>query len=96
MAPRDLYVAVVTILVIELGMQRMERRDAAQGAVLRAWMDNRIRPAFRGRVLPFNEAATFRCAGLHALAGRPLGRGRDGLGMDCDAAWSSSVAQITK
>ena len=32
--PRDLYVTAVTILEIELGVQRMERRAAARGRVL--------------------------------------------------------------
>ena len=69
-APRDLYVTAVTIVEIKLGVQRMERRDAVRGVVLRAWMDNRIRSAFRGRVLPFDEAVALRCSGLHAPADR--------------------------
>lgn len=63
--PADLYVSAMTIFEIELGVRRMERRDAAQGGVLRAWMDGSVRPAFRDRVLPMDEAVALRCAALH-------------------------------
>lgn len=63
--PADLYVSAMTIFEIELGVRRMERRDAAQGAVLRAWMDGSVRPAFQGRVLPMDEVVALRCAALH-------------------------------
>ena len=59
-----LYLSAVTVLELELGVRRLERRDAGQGAVLRAWLDGQVRPAFQGRVLPFDEAAALRCAGL--------------------------------
>jgi predicted nucleic acid-binding protein len=64
-APADLYLSAVTVLELELGVRRMERRDEGQGAALRAWLDGQVRPAFQGRVLPFDEAAALRCAGLH-------------------------------
>jgi predicted nucleic acid-binding protein len=63
--PADLYVSAMTIFEIELGVRRMERRDAAQGAVLRAWMDGSVRPAFQDRVLPMDETVALRCAALH-------------------------------
>ena len=63
--PADLYVSAMTIFEIELGVRRMERRDAAQGGVLRAWMDGSVRPAFQDRVLPMDEAVALRCAALH-------------------------------
>ena len=33
------YLSVVTILEIELGILQVNRRDAAQGAILRRWFD---------------------------------------------------------
>jgi predicted nucleic acid-binding protein len=64
-APADLYLSAVTILNLELGVRHPERRDAGQGAVLRAWLDGQVRPAFQGRVLSCDEAAAICCAGLH-------------------------------
>ena len=69
--PAALYVSAVTILELELGVRRLERRDAAQGAVLRAWMDGSVRPTFRDRVLPVDEAVALRCAALHVPEDRP-------------------------
>ncbi len=40
-------------------------RDAAQGARLRAWLDNHVRPEFAGRILPIDDQIAMRCAHLH-------------------------------
>lgn len=53
----DQYVAATTIAEIERGVISKERTDAAQGAILRRWFDERVLPAFADRVLPFNLAA---------------------------------------
>jgi predicted nucleic acid-binding protein len=60
-----LYVSAVTIMEIELGVIRIERRDPAQGARLRAWMDRKILPEFAARTLPVDTAVAMRCALLH-------------------------------
>jgi predicted nucleic acid-binding protein len=60
-----LYVSVVTLMEIEVGVLRIERRDPAQGARLRAWMDHRIRPEFADRTLAVDAAVALRCATLH-------------------------------
>jgi len=61
----DLFLSAITILEIEAGTLLIERRDAAQGAVLRAWLEERILPAFEGRILPVDTQVARRCAGLH-------------------------------
>jgi hypothetical protein len=43
------YISAITLMEIELGILRIERRDAVQGAKLRGWMDARIRPEFSER-----------------------------------------------
>lgn len=53
----DLYIAATTIAEIERGVASKERADARQGAVLRAWFEDRVLPAFSDRVLPFDLAA---------------------------------------
>jgi len=60
-----LYLSAVTILELETGVVGMERRDAAQGRVLRAWLEDHVLPAFDGRVLPIDTAVARRCAPLH-------------------------------
>ena len=52
-------------LELELGVLLMERRDAAQGAVLRAWLDLQVLPRFAGRILPVDTAVAQYCARLH-------------------------------
>jgi hypothetical protein len=43
----------------------MERRDSRQGAMLRAWLENRILPQFEGRILSVDLLVAQRCATLH-------------------------------
>ncbi len=61
----SLYLSAVTLLEIELGVLQKERRDAGQGAVLRAWLENRVLPEFAGRILPVDAAVARRCARIH-------------------------------
>ena len=61
----SLFVSVVTVLELELGVLQIERRDPAQGALLRAWLEERVLPAFSERMLPVDVAVARRCARLH-------------------------------
>ncbi len=63
--PEDLFLSAITILEIEAGTLMVERRDAAQGRVLRAWIDTKVLPAFEGRILSVDVAVARRCAQLH-------------------------------
>lgn len=60
-----LFLSAITILELELGVLLLERRDQAQGAVLRAWLDGHVIPAFADRVLAVDTPIARRCAGLH-------------------------------
>ncbi len=62
--PSSLFVSVITILELELGVLLVERRDPAQGGVLRAWLEHRVLPAFADRVLPIDTEVARRCARL--------------------------------
>lgn len=53
----DQFVTAMTVAEIERGVVAKERSDPAQGKVLRRWFDDRVLPAFAGRVLPFDLAA---------------------------------------
>lgn len=72
----ELYLSAITIHELEIGVLLAGRRDAAQGALLRAWMDHHVLPAFTGRVLPIDQAVALRSARLHIPDPQPL---RDGL-----------------
>lgn len=61
----DLYVSVITIMELELGVLSIERKDAAQGAMLRAWLEQQVLPEFSARTLPIDTAVAQRCAKLH-------------------------------
>lgn len=65
------YLSAITLLEIELGILRIERRDSRQGAMLRTWMTERILPEFSGRVLPVDATIALRCAALHVPDPRP-------------------------
>lgn len=60
-----LLVSAITVMELETGVLLAERKDAKQGAMLRAWLDHHVLPEFTGRVLPFDTAVALRCARLH-------------------------------
>lgn len=60
-----LFLSVITVLEIEAGVLLLARRDAAQGAVLRTWVEDRVLPAFGRRILPVDVPVALRCARLH-------------------------------
>lgn len=61
----SLYISAITAMELELGILRVERRDAAQGEKLRTWMRTRVLPEFVERTLPIDAAVALRCARLH-------------------------------
>lgn len=63
--PSHLFLSVITIMELETGTLLVKRRDKTQGAVLRAWLDNHVLPAFSGRILAIDIAVAQRCAKLH-------------------------------
>jgi len=72
--PRQkLFISALNLLEIENAAARLARRDRAAGLVVRDWIDNRVMPAFDGRVLPVDAAVVRRRAQL------PYANTRDGL-----------------
>jgi predicted nucleic acid-binding protein len=59
------YLSVITILEIEQGILRLERKDIGQAAMLRRWMDEQILQRFEERILPIDAPVALRCARLH-------------------------------
>jgi predicted nucleic acid-binding protein len=71
-----LFISAVTLHELEFGVLLMERRDPAQGALLRQWLEKAVLPAFAGRVLAVDAAVARRSASLHVPDPQPF---RDGL-----------------
>jgi predicted nucleic acid-binding protein len=61
----NFFVSVISILEIELGARLIERRDAAQGVILRRWINTHVLARFEGRILAIDTAVAQRCAQLH-------------------------------
>jgi toxin FitB len=64
-SPTQCFISAITVLELELGVLQIERRDASQGEVLRAWLTGQILPQFHHRILPVDTAVALRCANLH-------------------------------
>ena len=50
------FLSVITVQELEMGVLRIERRDPVQGRRLREWLEQRVIPAFAGRILPIDQA----------------------------------------
>ncbi len=72
----DLYLSVIAVRELEIGVLLAERRDPAQGAVFRAWLNHHVLPAFADRILAIDTAVSLRSARLHVPDTCPV---RDGL-----------------
>lgn len=69
----QLFISALTLLEIENAAARLARKDRAAGLVVRDWIDQRVMPAFEGRILPVDAAVVRRRAQL------PYANTRDGL-----------------
>ena len=58
-------ISALTLMELEIGILRIERRDAAQGKRLRTWMDRHVLPEFLEPTLPVDSAVALKCAQLH-------------------------------
>lgn len=61
----SLYLSATVVQELDIGVLQLERRDQAQGAVLRAWLDDHVLPSFGDRVLPVDTTVARRSAALH-------------------------------
>ncbi len=75
-ATADLFLSAVSLQELEIGVLLCERRDPPQGALLRAWLQQQVLPAFAGRILPVDTAVALRSAALHVPDPKSV---RDGL-----------------
>jgi len=66
-----LFLSVVTLMELEMGIARLDRRDHAQADMLRRWLRDHVRPAFADRILPITSEIASRCALLNVPDPRP-------------------------
>jgi predicted nucleic acid-binding protein len=67
----ELSISVITVMEIEIGVARLERRDSSQGQVLRAWLERDLLAAFATRTLPVDLDVVRRAAAMHVPDPRP-------------------------
>jgi predicted nucleic acid-binding protein len=63
--PTDLYLSVITIIELEPGVRRDERRDTIQGRSLRNWLEDEVMDIFASRTPDIDTDAAVRAASLH-------------------------------
>lgn len=61
----ELFISAITLMELELGVLSVARRDATQGAMLRAWLEGQVLPEFAERTLAIDAPVALRCARLH-------------------------------
>ena len=64
-ATSTMFLSVISVLELEVGVLLIERRDEAQGVLLRTWLHGQVLPAFSGRILNIDSAVATLCARLH-------------------------------
>ena len=70
---QNLFISALSLLELEAGAARLERKDKSAGLKLRAWIDEQVMVAFEGRILPVDAAVVRK---RHHL---PYSDTRDGL-----------------
>ena len=60
-----MFISVVSILELEMGILKKERKDSKQGSNLRAWFDTHVLPAFVERIISVDVAVARATAKLH-------------------------------
>lgn len=63
-ARQNLYISALTLLELENGVARAERRDRALATPLRTWLDEQVMSAFDGRILPVDTGVVKKRATL--------------------------------
>lgn len=61
----ELMISVITVMELEIGVRRAERRDPDQGRRLREWLERQVLVSFAGRILPNDTPVARRAAAMH-------------------------------
>lgn len=63
--PETFYISAIAVMELEIGIRRMEWRDAVQGRTLRDWMNGAILPRYGSRIIPVDDRIASLAASLH-------------------------------
>jgi predicted nucleic acid-binding protein len=61
---QSLFISALTLLELETGAARLERRDRGAGQAVKAWIGDQVMKSFDGRILPVDAAVVRRRAQL--------------------------------
>ena len=70
-APELAFLSAMSLMELEIGVLRMERRDVPQGKRLRQWLDELVLAQFAGRILGIDAVVARACAEIHVPDPRP-------------------------
>jgi predicted nucleic acid-binding protein len=70
-AGAEFFVSSLTMMEIEIGVKRLERRDKRQAATIRTWKEETLRKQFEGRFVDIDLEIAERCAQLHVPNPKP-------------------------
>lgn len=70
--PAQTFISVIVLHELEIGVRGVERVDAVAGRALRHWLDETVRTAFYGRILPVDEAVALKAAEWHVPDPKPI------------------------
>jgi toxin FitB len=65
------YLSTMSLMELEIGVLRIERRDEPQGKRLRTWLEQSVVGEFQGRILGIDSLIARACAKLHVPDPRP-------------------------
>jgi predicted nucleic acid-binding protein len=68
---QDHFISAISLFEITRGVLLVERRDPAQAAALRTWMEREVLNHFADRILPVTSGVALRSAELHVPNPRP-------------------------
>lgn len=66
------FLSTITVMEMEVGVRRLERRDVTQGAVLRRWLAEVVMPEFEGLILDVDLRIALRAAAMQVPDPRPV------------------------
>ncbi len=68
---QNFFLSAITVLEIEQGILRLNRKDAKTAALFRDWLTNYVLKQFDGRILAFDSSTAIRCAAMHVPDPKP-------------------------
>ena len=66
-----MYVSVISLMEIEQGILRLQRRDTVQASLLKNWFHNTVLPSFDDNVVNIDQRVALACAALHVPDKQP-------------------------